>query len=673
MLMVRAKLVKACQAQVSLSRFTAVLAVLFALSLSGCGGGAAVQEDINEAFYVGVPTPTATPTTPPVAGCFIDRHTQPAAEVTRKLDLLFVVDTSGSLDEERGAIADGIESFISALPPEVDYRIAVMLGHGKTAAQYGKLYSYQNNATYRVLDPSMGIATIKTRLRNNLMLTLNDNDTDGGEAGLASLRRSLDDDRLALARSQGFYRTDAALAVVFVADEQDICADYPAGVTPVLDTNYIEPGAKIANCTRTAPARIVDGVVITPSYTEVITPESVLRALRDVQGERPLVVGGITYNSNVYPRTGENEYAYGYNETIAMANGVSVDLASGNYSSGLNQIGALATVRMSLNSEFSLMHQNVDPATIDVQIDGSVVPFQYIAEFNQIGLTGALGTALSTVDIRYCENAPVPSPSPSASPDPSPSPSPSPTPSFGVDPMCLVGSYAPKASLVTGISIDPAEGSMATIMSGLSAIGINPIVYTDAEIAANKPILDGVTALIISRKVVITAIDSAYVTGIRAYIASGGGILAEYDGAALLFNMFSGLNVAFEGHFNPMVGLFNGNVSGGGLLLPISFSSATVIDGSHPIMSGVPGTINTGLRTAFAISGYDTAWFNTLATYTSNGGSGSIPAGTFPAVMATHCGPTRIAVFTMNHLQALSAQSSLQTMTTNAFNWLVGP
>src|SRR5690349_18700601 len=34
--------------------------------------------------------------------CFSERFVQPAVEVSKKVDILFVTDTSGSLDEERG-------------------------------------------------------------------------------------------------------------------------------------------------------------------------------------------------------------------------------------------------------------------------------------------------------------------------------------------------------------------------------------------------------------------------------------------------------------------------------------------------------------------------------------------------------------------------------------------
>jgi hypothetical protein len=240
-----------------------------------------------------------------------------------------------------------------------------------------------------------------------------------------------------------------------------------------------------------------------------------------------------------------------------------------------------------------------------------------------------------------------------------------------VDALCTEGEFAAKSQLIVGLSIDPAEGSLANILNGLATIGISPTVYSHAQVAAGQPVADGVTVLIVSRVAVVSAVNDSYIAGIRGYIAQGGSVLAEYDGAALMFRSFQGLNVAFQGHMLPSYALFAGNVAGGGLLLPLTQSVASVTNASHPIMQGVNTTITSGLRTAFAVSQHDTNFLDTLATFNSTGSSGSIPAGTFPAVMATRCGGGRIAMYQMNHLSGL-ATPSVATMISNTFHWLVG-
>src|SRR5687768_4702038 len=54
--------------------------------------------------------------TAPASACMSERFVQPEAEVVRKIDILFVTDTSGSLADERGQVADGIDAFVSQLP-----------------------------------------------------------------------------------------------------------------------------------------------------------------------------------------------------------------------------------------------------------------------------------------------------------------------------------------------------------------------------------------------------------------------------------------------------------------------------------------------------------------------------------------------------------------------------
>ncbi|MBS1962094.1 MAG: hypothetical protein JST04_07760 [Bdellovibrionales bacterium] len=634
--------------------------------LAGCDASPQAAEDLNRAFTADLPDPVVVPAPEPSVGCYADRYTQPAADVTKKVDLLIMTDSSSSLDDERQKVSDGIDAFIRALPVDVDFRIATMLAHGGGSSWAGRIYSkYRTGAAKVLRSDTLTRDQIRSGLRDDLMHVVSDNGSDGGEIGTYSMTRAMDDDRLAESRGLGFFRDDAALAVIFISDENDICAMFPAGYTPVPDPQGSEARAKSLYCTRTAPAHTANGVVITPSYTEHISAESVVRKLQDLQGGRPLVVSAIAYTDKVnYPHVGENEYGYGWLDMVELANGVKVEMTDASYDSGLNQIGALTAVKLSLNKEFALTHRGIDASTISAKVDGQPVTFTYIPELNQVSLD-SLGSALSTVDLAYCDPRPEPSPSPS------PAPSPTPTGVAGVDNLCSSGAFVPKASLVAGISIDPAEGSSATILSGLGAMGITPIQYTDAEIAGGKPMADGVTVLVLSRKVVVSPVNAAYVAGIRSFVAGGGSLLAEYDGAAMLFDRYDGLNVSFTGHFSPSVGLFSGNVAGGGLLLPLSFSSAFVIDTGHPIMMGVPTTLSTGLRAAFAVTDYPSTWLAPLATFSASGSTGSIPAGTFPAVLAGRCGGGRVALFPMNHFSVLS-NAGVATMVQNAFDWLIG-
>ncbi|OFZ70287.1 MAG: hypothetical protein A3K03_01820 [Bdellovibrionales bacterium RIFOXYD1_FULL_44_7] len=236
---------------------------------------------------------------------------------------------------------------------------------------------------------------------------------DGGEEGLYSLLRGFDHGPLTSSRAKGFFREDAALAVVFVSDENDICAQYPEGVTRVYDPDRLELGAYRRDCAG-------------------VTPVGVLDAIKRVQGDRPYVISGIVYNNHAtYPRDGENEYGYGYLDLISLAHGLSVDMALGNYSQGLAAIGEMVTKKIQLQTEFSLSQTDIDVSTIEVFVDGLPSQYSYAADTNRLYLQDP-GRPGSVVEISYCLNpAPEPEPTETVTPEPEPTetvtPEPEPT------------------------------------------------------------------------------------------------------------------------------------------------------------------------------------------------------------------------------------------------------
>lgn len=332
--------------------------------------------------------------------CVNERFVQPEAVITRKIDLLFVVDTSGSIGDERGQIAEGIDAFVAALPSPVDYRIAVMLAHGSRSEFSGNLWQKAGHGP--VLDSrTMSLQTVRSELRYLLTHVNEDPHSDGGEEGFYSYLRSLDgpSGKLASARAAGFYRQDAALAVVFVSDENDICAQYPAGVTPVVDTQGIEPQARARDCAD-------------------ITVDRVLQSTRSLQGTRPYLFGAIVYNNPVtIPARDENEFGYGYMDLVVASRGVSVDMAGTHYTSGLSEIGSLASVKLDLIADFTLTRPGVDPMSIDVFVDGVATDYTYTSATNEVHVSEP-GVARSVVDINYCLKATPPAPEPTPEPVP---------------------------------------------------------------------------------------------------------------------------------------------------------------------------------------------------------------------------------------------------------------
>lgn len=321
--------------------------------------------------------------TPLAPNCHEQAYRQPQAEISKKIDLLFVVDTSGSLNSERQQIGDGVDAFLEALPADVDANVGVTLAH--VGSRAGKLYRKDSAQPLVLKSSEMSSADIRSQLAYRMRYTVSESVSDGGEALLYSFNKMLDEEYAAIAKTEGLFRDEAALVVVFVTDENDICARYPEGVTPVFDGNLKE-------------------IPAFNNYCGDVTPESVLQKLRIRMQDKPALVSGIIYHegSNV-PNGGENEMAYGIMEIIEQANGAMIDLSGGNFHTGLEQIGNLAVKKLNLRTEFQLASSNIDPDTINVKVDNSPVEYAFNALNSTILLTDYAGIENSEVYINYCE------------------------------------------------------------------------------------------------------------------------------------------------------------------------------------------------------------------------------------------------------------------------------
>ena len=308
---------------------------------------------------------------------------QPEAQISRKVDLLFVLDTSGSLDAERQQIGQGVDAFLAALPVDVDAHIGVVLGH--VGARSGQLYR-RNNASPLVLKTSdWSREQIRSELSHRMRYTAGEGASDGGEALLYSYHQLLEPANVARARNEGLFRDEAALVVVFVTDENDICARYPEGITPVPDPERKEESAFRRYCAD-------------------VTPESVLEKTQLFMAGKPVVLSGIIYHpQSQIPRGAENEIGYGILELVEQSSGALIDLAGGNFHIGLEQIGSLAVKKLQLKTDFVLTSSNIDPNTFDVRVDNQSVAFAYNEALARLSLTDYAGIENSEVFIAYCE------------------------------------------------------------------------------------------------------------------------------------------------------------------------------------------------------------------------------------------------------------------------------
>lgn len=369
------------------TKITKILSATSVIALAGCEYQASFSLVSADAAS-GMPS-AIDPAQP---RCFDERFTQPAAQITRKLDIVFVSDTSGSLNEERVAIASGIDAFIATIPPDADFRLALLPAHGPQSSYYGKML--RRGTEPRVLSSTdQTLASIRSDFIYKNGANLNDVSTDGGEVGLLALKAATTN-KLAENRAAGIFREDAALAVIFVSDENDICATYPAGVTRVPDPEGKEASARQLFC------KDAQG-------NDLVNQSIVYEHLRAFMGNRPLLLGSMTYlPGQAYPHVGENEPGYGLFDLVnlgisGLGVGIKIDLAAGNYAAGLAEVGQLSTRVMNLVTTFNLAQASIEPTSLVTRVDGQVSPSTYDPSRNAVVLTEP-GTALSQIDVHYC-------------------------------------------------------------------------------------------------------------------------------------------------------------------------------------------------------------------------------------------------------------------------------
>ncbi|MBD63684.1 MAG: hypothetical protein CME62_00625 [Halobacteriovoraceae bacterium] len=360
-----------------------IIVFLFVSCEDSGGNSQAINDTLDDSFETEVKTSGSTQN----GLCFVDQYAPDEEAITRKLDIIIVPDTSTSLKEERESIANGFDFFLNTIPNEIDYKIGVILGHSGKSPKSGRFF--QRDTEPLILESALHtIDDITDGLYRKLKSPAGDGFSDGGEMGLYSIDNALTNNIEEL-QSQGMLREDAALLIVFVADEQDICFEYPEHIQPVRDPQRKEPKAMAKYCQDEAG-------------NFIITPQSVLAKIKEVNGSRPLVLGGVIYtNKDSMPINGENEIGYGYKEIVELAGGTNIDLATGDYGDGLERLGKLAMSSIDPQNEFNLKTSNIDQDSIKVTVDGAEAEYTYSSELNQIILTEER-SPFSVARVEYC-------------------------------------------------------------------------------------------------------------------------------------------------------------------------------------------------------------------------------------------------------------------------------
>lgn len=374
------------------------------------------------------------PTEKPVFTCpeFEFRSTP----ITNKLDILIVVDTSDSMHEERMLISAQMTNFIAQLSPDVEYRIGVLLGHGPHSTapgvRLGELYvsphvpgdmavikqdeilariksQGQVERDFRTRNPGASAEDVRKAISRaaaeqitKMLINKMQNGSAGklpidkspaqGEAGLLNLYTALKEGRQRdQLKSQGLLNNDAALQVLFVADENDVCYDYHYESKRLGQT--IEPRKPDLKrfpgmWENTELKAFLDPQTCAQAANgQRLTPQIVFDTTIAAKSGMPVVFSGILYidNSQIPVKSdiwaSENEMGHGYLDVIELGvgkagnlsknvNGIKADLSKEDFGHVLAKLGDFANFRMKYEHvvELKNLHDanDIDPATIAV-------------------------------------------------------------------------------------------------------------------------------------------------------------------------------------------------------------------------------------------------------------------------------------------------------------------
>lgn len=365
---------------------------------------------------------TEKPTLPPRQMREAKAFEQRMAPITHKLDILFVVDTSNSLDDERAAIANNMHRFTSEVAriservgydKQIDFQMGVLLAHGPRSSLvtafnervHGNLFVHpsESNSSQKVLTSSQGIADIQKTLLDRFngagnIKSVRDTSMAQGEAGLLSLQTFVE--AKLSEKSNEFPRSDAALMIVFIADENDICYDYKfhneefarQGITRV-DTPQVHSTNKtdLDGILRDKPE--ADAFVQDCGSGSKADPAVIARRLKqlknhsdEVHDNLPIVATGVLYRTKGEQQQaqakkesfwGDNEMGHGYLNLINEMNGVATSLLTDDFGVQLANLGKTTLFRLNYVDQIPIQKpdgswedmRSVDLSTVKVVVE----------------------------------------------------------------------------------------------------------------------------------------------------------------------------------------------------------------------------------------------------------------------------------------------------------------
>lgn len=334
-----------------MSTIRSLAALALVAALSGCNESGVVP---NQTVPTPTPAPSGTSTTPtptPTPVSFVEENFHQGYS-NSKVDVLWVIDDSGSMGDEQTELANSFANFISGFVSlDLDFHLGVVTTDTTNSSHSGKL---QGSPPFLDQNTPNLNATFQSRVQV-------------GTTGSAT-ERGLEASRLALSPpltnagqvNYGFLRDDAVLSLLYVSDEND----FSAGVWS--DYAYFLAGLKAD------PSKVQVSAIVGPA-------------------------GGCSFNGNT-ASDGED-----YRLVASSFNGVIANICTDDFSSALQVI---ADAVAALATGYQLQHVPI-PGTIQVFVDGVQVPggqstWSYNPTSNEIVfVSGAVPEECAVIQVRY--------------------------------------------------------------------------------------------------------------------------------------------------------------------------------------------------------------------------------------------------------------------------------
>ena len=392
------------QMQLGMSLRILLCLVVTSIAVTGCGKSVQLQ-DISQ---------SGVTSSPPVVVQGAGNSVCPASQVVRwsfsqpnqvlknSVDILFVLDSSSSMDNKISRISAAVPTFLASLSPGLDYQVGVMLAHGGQSCNSGKLVAARGEP--KVLSSKTEtVAQIQSQLQKTLESGVEDDRGSNGDALLYSLNQSLVEPQLSQTKSLGFYRPDAALSVVLISDKNDLC--YP----PNLYGYSVFPDL-VASLVALQTAAYQKVCLQQDGVTPKMTPDFTYSALKAFKGNEPLLLDAIVHRDPAkVPMTNQEAIGHGILELVQKDPQNQIqDISNLDYSSGLVLGGQRASRSLQLQTQFYLDGRfQIIPGSLMTSVAGRSVSFQFNSSTRTVSIAAQdAGQSQSVVEVTACKTAP---------------------------------------------------------------------------------------------------------------------------------------------------------------------------------------------------------------------------------------------------------------------------